>query len=149
MPMTSSSSPAPIKAARGRALAERLRQTFVAPVWGRPWPVWAGALALCFANVLMFAFARAIGVFPQMAMWGAQLLNLLGIEVAAPFRPYPLRPPHLDLHSMIDFGLVLGVLMAAFLAREFKLRVDDWRGCLTGFVGGVLISSARGSAGGT
>jgi hypothetical protein len=120
-------------------LAERLEQTFVTPVWRRPWPIWVGALALCFANVLMFAFARAIGVFPQMAMWGAQLYNLLGIEVAAPFRPYPLRPLYLDLHSMIDFGIVLGVLLAAFLAREFKLRVDDWRGCLTGFVGGVLM----------
>ncbi|MHC4135881.1 MAG: YeeE/YedE thiosulfate transporter family protein [Planctomycetota bacterium] len=137
--MAGSSSPASIEAARGPAMAERLRQTLVTPVWGRPWPVWAGALALCLANVLMFAYARAIGVFPQMAMWGAQLYNLLGIEVAAPFRPYPLRPPHLDLHSMIDFGIVLGVLLAAFLAREFKLRVDDWRGCLTGFVGGVLM----------
>lgn len=120
-------------------MAERLRETFITPVWGRPWPIWAGALALCFANILMFTYARAIGVFPQMSMWGAQLYNRMGIEVDAPFKPYPLEIPYLDLHSMINFGIILGVLLAAFLAREFKLRFGDWKGYLVGFTGGVLM----------
>ena len=87
----------------------------------------------------MFIFARSIGVFPQMSMWGARLYNFVGVEVEAPFIPYSLKPLHLDVHSMINFGIILGVLIAAFLAREFKIRKDDWRGCLTGFIGGILM----------
>jgi uncharacterized membrane protein YedE/YeeE len=117
----------------------RLKDTFLTPVWKQPWPVWVGALALVFVNILMFTFARAIGVFPQISMWGAGLYNLLGVKVDAPFLPYPLTPPLLDLHSMINFGIVLGVLLAAMFSREFKIRTEGWRGYLTGFVGGVLM----------
>ncbi len=117
----------------------RLRDTFVTIVWKKPWPVWVGALALVFVNILMFMFSRAIGVFPQISMWGAQLYNLAGVQVDAPFIPYPLTAPHLDLHSMIDFGIILGVLLAAMFSREFKIRTEGWKGYLTGFIGGVLM----------
>lgn len=120
-------------------VSDSLRHTFITVVWQQPWPVWVGALALGFTNVLMFAYARAIGVFPQISMWGAGLYNLVGIDVDAPFVPYPLEAPYLDLHSMIDFGVILGVLSSALLSREFKIRVDDWRGYLTGFIGGILM----------
>jgi len=122
-----------------RTVSDTLRHTFVTVVWQQPWPVWVGALALGFTNILMFAYARAIGVFPQMSMWGAGLYNLVGVEVDAPFIPYPLETPYLDVHSMIDFGIILGVLSSALLSREFKIRVDDWRGYLTGFIGGILM----------
>ncbi len=96
-------------------------------------------MSLVFVNILMFIFARAIGVFPQMGMWGAKLYNLAGIEVDAPFIPYPLTPLYLDLHSMINFGIVLGVFLAAFVSREFKFRTEDWKSYLTGFIGGILM----------
>jgi len=118
---------------------DSIENTFVAVIWKQPWPTWVGALAFGFVNILMFIFARAIGVFPQMSMWGAKLYNFFGVEVEAPFIPYPLQPLHLDAHSMINFGIIFGVLIAAFLAREFKIRKDDWRGCLTGFIGGILM----------
>lgn len=122
-----------------RMFLDSLRHTFVTVVWKRPWPIWVGALAFGFVNILMFIYSRALGVFPQMSMWGAKFYNFVGVEVEAPFIPYPLGPLHLDLHSMINFGIILGVLMAAFLAREFKIRTEDWRGCLTGFIGGILM----------
>ncbi len=120
-------------------MIDHLRHTFFVVLWKNPWPVWVGALALGFANVLMFMYVRALGVFPQISMWGAKLYNLVGIDVDAPFVPYPIEPLHSDLHSMINFGIVLGVLISAFLAREFKFRIDSWQGCLTGFIGGVLM----------
>jgi len=120
-------------------IVDSLTHTFVTIVWKRPWPVWVGALAFGFMNVLMFIYSRAIGVFPQMSMWGAKLYNFIGVEVEAPFAPYPIVPLHLDLHSMINFGIILGVLIAAFLSREFKIRTEDWKGCLTGFIGGILM----------
>lgn len=112
---------------------------FYYSIWKKPWPIWVGAIALAFANIFMFAYARAIGVFPQMAMWGSWIFNLLGIKVEAPFAAYPLTPLHLDVHSMIDFGIIFGVLISALLSQEFKLRKDDWQGYLVAIIGGVLM----------
>lgn len=108
-------------------------------IWKKPWPIWVGAISLAFANIFMFAYARAIGVFPQMAMWGSWVYNLLGIKVEAPFAAYPLTPVHLDVHSMINFGIIFGVLISALISEEFKIRKDDWEGYLIAILGGVLM----------
>ncbi|MFA6564690.1 MAG: YeeE/YedE thiosulfate transporter family protein [Verrucomicrobiia bacterium] len=109
------------------------------PFRKRAWPLWVGAIALAAANVGMFAFMRAIGVFPQLSMWGAQVYNLAGVKVDAPFTVYPLTPLLLDVHSMINFGIVLGVAAAALLSEEFKLRKEHWTGYVAALAGGVLM----------
>jgi hypothetical protein len=123
----------------GKKVYEAIVSTLYVPVWKKAWPLWVGAVALAFANIFMFAFARAVGVFPQLSMWGSQIYNLLGIKTDAPFTAYPLTPLHLDIHSMINFGIILGVGMAALLSAEFKIRRDDWRGYLAAAAGGVLM----------
>lgn len=119
------------------ATIEQLRQTLYVPLFKRAWPVWTGALAFALANVLMAGYARGLGVFPQMSMWGASIYNFLGIKTEAPF--YPVTPVHLDVHSMINFGIIFGVLAAALISQEFKLRTDSWRGYAQGLLGGVLM----------
>jgi uncharacterized membrane protein YedE/YeeE len=121
------------------AMVRTIRDSLYEPVFKRAWPVWIGALAFAVTNTLMAAFARGLGVFPQMSMWGASILNATGLDVEAPFAPYPVTPVFLDLHSMINFGIILGVLASALISREFKLRVDSWRGYVQGFLGGVLM----------
>ncbi len=121
------------------AMMQTIKDTLYVPVFKKAWPIWIGVLAFAFANILMAAFARGIGVFPQMSMWGASILNAVGINVEAPFAPYPVKPVWEDLHSMINFGIILGVLGSALIAREFKLRTDSWRGYAQGFLGGVLM----------
>src|SRR3989304_289281 len=123
----------------GKKVYEGIVSTLYVPVWKKAWPLWAGAVALAFANIFMFAYARPIGVFPQLAMWGSQVYNLFGIKTDAPFTAYPLMPIHLDIHSMINFGIILGVGMAALLSAEFKIRRDDGRGYLAAAAGGVLM----------
>ncbi|HEC98994.1 MAG TPA: hypothetical protein ENN18_01225 [Proteobacteria bacterium] len=124
---------------RWEAISGEIKDVFYVRIWKRAWPIWAGAVALAFANIFMFAFARAIGVFPQMAMWGSWIYNLVGIKVDAPFIPYPLTPLHLDVHTMINFGIIMGAAMAALISQEFKIRTEDWRGYMTAIVGGVLM----------
>jgi len=121
------------------AMSRIVRDGLYEPLFKRVWPVWTGALAFAVANILMAAFARGIGVFPQMSMWGASVLNEMGIPVEAPFAAYPIKPIFLDLHSMINLGIILGVLGAALISREFKLRTDNWRGYVQGFFGGILM----------
>ncbi|BCV21954.1 hypothetical protein hamaS1_20230 [Moorella sp. Hama-1] len=108
-------------------------------VFTEPWPIGAGAVALTITNLFMFMYARALGVFPQMAMWGSWLYNLAGLKTESPFTPYPVKPIYLDMHSMIDIGIIAGALGAALVAREFKIRKEDWRGYLWGAAGGILM----------
>lgn len=110
--------------------------------WGnafkKPWPLGAGLIAMVVVNLYMFAYARALGVFPQMANWGASIYNLLGIKTEGPF--YPVTPFHLDVHTMINVGIVLGAAAAALCAREFKIRKErTGLGYLMGILGGILM----------
>jgi uncharacterized membrane protein YedE/YeeE len=123
--------PSPI----GRRLLEELYR----PVFRRAWPVWVGAVALALANLFMFTYARAIGVFPQMAMWGSSLYRLAGIKLDSPFLAYPITPVLRDSHSMICFGILFGAGISALFAEEFKLRREDWRSYLVALAGGVLM----------
>ena len=63
----------PIGQNRWKQVYGQVVNVFYISVWKKAWPLWAGALALAFANIFMFAYARAIGVFPQMAMWGSSI----------------------------------------------------------------------------
>jgi uncharacterized membrane protein YedE/YeeE len=87
----------------------------------------------------MFMYARAIGVFPQMSMWGSSLYNLAGIKVDSPFLAYPITPVLRDTHSMICFGILFGAGISALGATEFKLRREDWRSYLVAIAGGGLM----------
>lgn len=122
----------------GELVAKFKEETWL-NVWRRPWPLGVGAVALLVTNLFMFSYARALGVFPQMAMWGSALYSFLGLPTESPFKPYPVKPIYLDMHSMIDIGIVAGALAAALLASEFKLRKEAWRGCVQGLLGGVLM----------
>ncbi len=57
------------------SFARTLKQTIYVPLFQKAWPIWAGALAYAVANIMMTAYARGLGVFPQIAMWGASIYN--------------------------------------------------------------------------
>ncbi|TDA70168.1 MAG: hypothetical protein D9V47_02690 [Clostridia bacterium] len=124
---------------RWRKTGEKLKGDIYLNLWRRPWPLGVGAVALVITNIFMFSYARALGVFPQIAMWGSALYSFLGLPTESPFKPYPVKPPYLDMHSMIDVGIILGALAAAMLASEFKLRKESWQGGLQGLLGGILM----------
>jgi len=123
----------------GHYVYEKIFNIFYYNLWKKPWPLWIGAIVLSLSNLFMFAYARALGVFPQMSMWGSWFYNLIGLNVDAPFTVYPLTPIYLDMHSMINFGILFGSAIAALFAEEFKLRKDDWQGYLSAVLGGILM----------
>ncbi|MBI4620369.1 MAG: YeeE/YedE family protein [Desulfobacterales bacterium] len=137
--VTSSVGVMPAGQNRWKQVYGQVVNVFYISVWKKAWPLWIGAVALAFANILMFVYARAIGVFPQMAMWGSYIYNLFGIKVDAPFIAYPLTPLHLDMHSLLNFGIIFGVAIAALISQEFKIRTEDWRGYTAALAGGILM----------
>jgi hypothetical protein len=89
---------------------------------------------------------RPWGVTSGLALWGSKLLASLGVDVASwPYWSTPARAAELqasvfrDITSVMNFGIMLGALGAAGLARRFK---PGWRvpgRSLAAAIGGGLL----------
>ncbi len=113
-----------------------------------PWPLIAGALALALLNVATLALAgRPWGITSAFALWGSKALAAVGVDVAAwPYWSSPARAAQLtgslstDVTSVMDFGIVLGALLAAGLADRFApIWRIPLRSLLAAIVGGMLM----------
>ncbi|TCZ53938.1 YeeE/YedE family protein [Roseicella aquatilis] len=113
-----------------------------------PWPVLAGAVALALLNFATLALAgKPWGVTSAFALWGSKAAMALGIDAASwPYWQAPAARAALtgsvfrDVTSVMDFGIVLGALLAAALAGRFSpgLRVP-LRSALAAVIGGLML----------
>lgn len=113
-----------------------------------PWPLVWGAVALAVGNAATLALAgRPWGVTSGFALWGSKLWALTGADVASwgfwssPARAKALRGSvFADITSVMDFGIILGALLASGLAGRFApVWRLDWRGLLASVIGGLLL----------
>jgi uncharacterized membrane protein YedE/YeeE len=130
--------------AHGRLIDEPSRGS-----WLRgPWPLVAGALGLAAVNVATLLIGgRSWGVTSAFALWGAKAASVLGFDVAswpywsAAAQAAALRQSVLmDVTSVMDFGIILGALLAALLAGRFA---PTWkipgRSLAAAIIGGLLL----------
>ena len=113
-----------------------------------PWPLVAGALGLAIVNIATLTIGgRPWGVTSAFALWGAKWFAALGIDVAswsywqAPAQAAALRSSVLaDVTSVMDFGIILGALLAAILAGRFApvLKISG-PSLAAAVVGGLLL----------
>lgn len=113
-----------------------------------PWPLLAGAVALALLNFATLALAgRPWGITSAFALWGSKAALALGFDVDAwPFWSTPAAQAQLhgsvlaDVTSVMDFGIILGALLAAALAGRFApvWRVP-LRSALAAVLGGLLL----------
>ena len=121
------------------------------------WPIWAGALALAALNAAtLFVSGKPWGITSAFALWGAKLLGLLGVDVSGtaywskPTNAHALHASVLaDQTSVMDFGIMLGALVASALAGAFVLhrRVPP-RIALGAVLGGIAMGFGARLAGG-
>ena len=121
------------------------------------WPVWAGAVALAVLNALtLFLSGKPWGITSAFALWGAKVLGLLGLDQSGtaywskPANAHALHGSVLaDQTSVMDFGIMLGALVASALAGAFVLhrRVPP-RIALGAVLGGVAMGFGARLAGG-
>jgi uncharacterized membrane protein YedE/YeeE len=123
------------------------RQGFARLLRG-PWPLLAGAVLLALLNFATLAIAgRPWGITAAFALWGSQVLDALGTDVAfwdywaTPAQQAALQASVLtDVTSVMDFGLVGGAFLAAALAGRIR---PEWRipprSLLAAVLGGVLM----------
>jgi uncharacterized membrane protein YedE/YeeE len=119
------------------------------PLWLRgPWPLAAGAIGLTVVNVATLLLAgRPWGVTSAFALWGAKAAAAVGVPVhtwsywAAPAQRTALESSVFnDVTSVMNFGIVLGALMASLVAGRFAPR---WRvpvrSAAAAVIGGLLL----------
>lgn len=113
-----------------------------------PWPVLAGGLALVAVNVATLLLAgRPWGVTSGFALWGAKIVGVLGLDVST--WAYWARPGQLaslnesllyNTTSVMNFGIILGALLAAGLAGKFapSFKIPG-RSIMAAVIGGILL----------
>jgi uncharacterized membrane protein YedE/YeeE len=113
-----------------------------------PWPLVAGAVALALLNfATLYLAGRPWGITSAFALWGSKIAAGIGFDVASwPYWSSPARQAELngsvfnDITSVMDFGIVLGALLAAALAGRFS---PVWRiplrSAVAAVVGGLLL----------
>ena len=113
-----------------------------------PWPLLAGALALAAVNVATLILAgRPWGVTASFALWGAKILGTVGVDIS--HWAYWARPElsmklsnsvFFDISSVMNFGIILGALLAASLANRFSPSFRfSARSLVAAVLGGLLL----------
>ena len=130
--------------ARGPRPSTSLRPSWLAG----PWPLVAGAVGLALVNIATLTIGgRPWGVTSAFALWGAKWFAALGIDVASwPYWTTPAQATALkssvlmDVTSVMDFGIILGALLAAILAGRFApVWKISGRSMAAAVIGGLLL----------
>ncbi|HEY1722259.1 MAG TPA: YeeE/YedE family protein [Magnetospirillaceae bacterium] len=113
-----------------------------------PWPLVWGAVGLAIGNFLTLILAgRPWGITSAFALWGSKFAMLGGMDVdhwgywVAPARNQALHASVFsDITSIMDFGIMLGALLASGLAGKFS---PQWkvpaRSLIAAVVGGLML----------
>ncbi len=113
-----------------------------------PWPLVAGAVGLAAVNIATLVLAgRPWGVTSGFALWGSKIVAGLGVDVASwGYWQSPANAAALEgsvfanITSVMNFGIILGALIAAGLAGRYS---PTWRvparSLLAAVVGGILL----------
>ncbi|RRO16125.1 YeeE/YedE family protein [Saccharopolyspora rhizosphaerae] len=121
------------------------------------WPLWVGAVLLAVLNaVTLFVSGNSWGITSAFGLWGAKILGAVGIDISsAPFWQDPDNAAKLassvltDRISVMDFGIMIGALIAAALAGAFTLhRKVPWKMAVGAVLGGILMGVGARFAGG-
>ncbi|MCI2419806.1 YeeE/YedE family protein [Saccharopolyspora sp. K220] len=141
-------------------VATRWARRHNAPPAGRPptsrglwrilrgaWPLWVGAIALAVLNaVVLLTRGTPWGITSAFVLWGSKALQAVGVDVASwPYwqgeRAAALTSPVLaDSTSVLDFGIIVGALVASaasgafVLAKRLPVKV-----VLAAVIGGLLM----------
>lgn len=149
----------PLSAAAGpptEAFGDKLRYTYRA-IFVRGWPAITGGVALGTLNVFLYTYEHPWRVTGEISAWGSALAAklglglepppLLGVETLAGCTLSGAEGGFLNHMTLSNLGLFAGALVAALLAREFKLRVPRKKvRYVQSLGGGVLMGYGAGLA---
>jgi uncharacterized membrane protein YedE/YeeE len=111
------------------------------------WSLLLGAVGLAMVGVLCFLiFARPWGVTAGFALWGAQILDAVGVPVTEwtywqGWRAAQVEAsPFANRTSLMNFGIIFGAMAAAALAGKFSPTLAlSRRDVITAVIGGLMM----------
>jgi len=115
---------------------ESLKDVFsigYARLFEKQWPMWVGGLLFGLLNVFMFAFEKPWSVADGVRNWGNWILNNLDLTEIT------IINPHLYSTSVLNFGIIVGALSSALLAKQFQVRIAPIREFIKAVIGGTLL----------
>jgi uncharacterized membrane protein YedE/YeeE len=122
-------------------------------VFEQGWPPLVAVAALTSLNVAAFLIDTPLGVTGELAAWADRAAGLVGLAAPALLGADALAGCSLAIGSgsminattLLDAGLVFGALLAALVAREFKVRLPrQRRRYVQSFAGGSLMGYGAG-----
>ncbi len=116
--------------------------------WSGPWSLALGAVALGLLNVAVLVLSgQPWGEAPAFALWGSKVVASLGVDVL--WWDYWARPGFdrqieqsvlLDSVSVVNIAIVIGALIAAASAGQFRLKGErNWRRWMAALIGGLVM----------
>ena len=115
---------------------ENLKEVFSSgyvTLFDRQWPMWVGGLLIGTLNVFLFAYEKAWSVADGVRNWGNWFFNTTDVYDKI------IIEPHLYTTSILNFGIIIGALAAALLAKQFQIRVAPSRELFKALIGGTLM----------
>jgi len=122
--------------------------SFIEQLVHGPWPIWWGVIGLgIFAFITFIMAGYPWSITFAFGLWGVKIWNALGGDVAnwaywsAGYPAKALNQSVLaDITSVMNFGIILGALLAAALAGKFAPagKIKPKR-LLTAIIGGLLL----------
>jgi len=115
---------------------ENLKEVFAsgyAKMFDQQWPMWVGGLLFGIINVFMFAYEKAWSVADGVRNWGNWFFNT--IEVSDMI----IIEPHLYTTSILNFGIIVGAMASALMAKQFQVRGAPARELIKALIGGTLM----------
>lgn len=145
--------PEPPAPTAGFTFRERLNSLYHT-IFVRAWPVALAGLGLGALNVFEYAYRHPWGLTGELARWSDALAGLVGLSAGPLLGVDQIAGCSLAAESgllthglMLDVGLIVGSLLAAVLAGEFKIRLPaDRRRYVQAVGGGVLMGYGAGIA---
>ncbi|OPJ57275.1 YeeE/YedE thiosulfate transporter family protein [Alkalithermobacter paradoxus] len=114
----------------------------------KPWPYWVGGILLGVLNIILLASTgKAWKITTGFVYWGAHILEKLGFEPASWYY-FTVYTNELDAgrnfinnyYTVINVAIILGSLIAALLASEFKLKkIKNKKQLFWGLLGGFIM----------
>jgi len=115
---------------------ENLKEVFAygyAKMFDQQWPMWVGGILFGIINVFMFAYEKAWSVADGVRNWGNWFFNT--IEVSDMI----IIEPHLYTTSILNFGIIVGAMASALMAKQFQVRGAPARELIKALIGGTLM----------
>lgn len=122
-------------------------------VFDKGWPPLAAVTALAALNVAAFLVETPLGVTGELSAWADRAAGVIGLAAGPLLGADALAGCNLAVGSggvinpttLLDAGLIFGALLAALVAREFKVRLPrQKRRYVQSFAGGSLMGYGAG-----